>query len=227
MKWIRDSPSESWSDKNAHLLLILVGLAVLSGLGCDRCGYALEERSSPPDGSNRAVILQPDCRATTDLQSHVSLLSIGKRLAREKGNVFIADGNHGVIPFDSHGVMDLDVVCKSDSQIEITYPPRARIFLEAHEFHGIRVSSLLDRGLRTAKLAARSAALAITLVPPLSRYKISNFFKNILHLRQFPVISLLRTNFAEMPGKSQPPGSREQKFKGDAVVRVSRSRRQP
>jgi len=118
MKWIRDSPSESWSDKNAHLLLILVGLAVLSGLGCDRCGYALEERSSPPDGSNRAVILQPDCRATTDLQSHVSLLSIGKRLAREKGNVFIADGNHGVIPFDSHGVMDLDAVWKSDSQIE-------------------------------------------------------------------------------------------------------------
>jgi hypothetical protein len=35
----------------------------------------------------------------------------------------------------------------------------------------------------------------------------------------------MRTNFAEMPGKSQDPGSREKIFKGDAVVRVSRFRR--
>jgi hypothetical protein len=59
-----------------------------------------------------------------------------------------------------------------------------------------------------------------------------------LHLWKFSVISLLRTNFAEMPGKTQQPGSREQNvfdantlrfedFKGDAVVRVSRLRRQP
>jgi hypothetical protein len=33
----------------------------------------------------------------------------------------------------------------------------------------------------------------------------------------------MRTNFAEMPGKSHSPGSREQNVKGDAVVRVSRS----
>ena len=49
-----------------------------------------------------------------------------------------------------------------------------------------------------------------------------------MHLWKFPVISHLRTNFAEMPGKSLDPGSREQgvfrkwKTKGDAVVRVSR-----
>ena len=32
--------------------------------------------------------------------------------------------------------------------------------------------------------------------------------KNILHLCEFLVISKLRTNFAEMPGKSQDTGSR-------------------
>jgi hypothetical protein len=37
----------------------------------------------------------------------------------------------------------------------------------------------------------------------------------------------MRTNFPEMPGKRSQPGSRESNFKGDAVVRVSRLRRQP
>jgi hypothetical protein len=37
-----------------------------------------------------------------------------------------------------------------------------------------------------------------------------NKFKKVLHLWKFPVISQMRTNFAEMPGKSLSPGSREQ-----------------
>jgi hypothetical protein len=38
----------------------------------------------------------------------------------------------------------------------------------------------------------------------------------------------MRTNFAEMPRESLfTLGSREQSFKGDAVVRVSRLRRKP
>jgi hypothetical protein len=49
-----------------------------------------------------------------------------------------------------------------------------------------------------------------------------------LHLWKFPVISHMRTNFAEMPGKSaRHPGAASNIFKGDAVVRVSRLRRKP
>jgi len=48
--------------------------------------------------------------------------------------------------------------------------------------------------------------------------------KKILHLWKIPVISQLRTNFAEMPGNRSDPGNREN-IKGDAVVRVSRLRR--
>ena len=39
--------------------------------------------------------------------------------------------------------------------------------------------------------------------------KFAKFFKKFLHLWKFPVISQLRTNFAEMPGKTHEPGSRE------------------
>ena len=56
---------------------------------------------------------------------------------------------------------------------------------------------------------------------------LQRILKKLLHLRQFFVISQLRTNFAEMPGKTQQPWSRGRKLKGDAVVRVSRLRRQP
>ena len=54
----------------------------------------------------------------------------------------------------------------------------------------------------------------ITSVLALAAKKISIFRKNFLHLPEIPVISQLRTNFAEMPGKTQPPGSREQDFQG-------------
>jgi hypothetical protein len=39
---------------------------------------------------------------------------------------------------------------------------------------------------------------------------LQNKFKKVLHLWKFPVISQMRTNFAEMPGKSLSSGSREQ-----------------
>jgi hypothetical protein len=43
-----------------------------------------------------------------------------------------------------------------------------------------------------------------------------------LHPWEFPVISQLRTNFAEMPGNRIHPGAAGKIFKGDAVVRVGR-----
>ncbi len=68
------------------------------------------------------------------------------------------------------------------------------------------------------------------LITPVLRSCLLNLlriFKKILHLWKFPVISKLRTNFAEMPGKSHDSGSRDTDLKGDAVVRVSRLRRKP
>ena len=42
----------------------------------------------------------------------------------------------------------------------------------------------------------------------------AKYLKKFLHLWKFPVISQLRTNFAEMSGKTQQPGSRESNFQG-------------
>jgi len=64
-------------------------------------------------------------------------------------------------------------------------------------------------------LATRSS------LPPYHTARLQKFAKNIkkiLHLLKIPVISQLGTNFAEMPGKSQHPGSREKQ----AVSRETR-----
>ena len=54
-----------------------------------------------------------------------------------------------------------------------------------------------------------------------------NRLKKLLHLWEFPVISDLRTNSAEMPVESLLPREPRNEIKGDAVVRVSRLRRKP
>ena len=55
---------------------------------------------------------------------------------------------------------------------------------------------------------------AITSVPPARLQKFAKIFRNILHLWKFLVISQVRTNFAEMPGNRNKPGSREQHLQG-------------
>ena len=71
-------------------------------------------------------------------------------------------------------------------------------------------------------LATRISPLHYPRTTPPAYKNLQKIPKKILHLWKFPVISLLRTNFAEMPVESQQPGSRGDQLKGDAVVRVSR-----
>jgi hypothetical protein len=89
-------------------------------------------------------------------------------------------------------------------------------------------STLASGAEKGALSAAASREWPVTFGPEL----VDNFFAKIprifLHLRRISVISQLRTNFAECPGKRSHPGAaresahQERDFKGDAVVRVSR-----
>lgn len=120
--------------------LIFAGLVILAAIACDLGGNRISRGIQSPDGSNRALIFERDCGATTDFSTQVSILPVGKRLPSRGGNIFIADGNHGVVTVDSHGATDVGVGWKNNQQIEITSPPGTRIFLEIPEFYGIRIS---------------------------------------------------------------------------------------
>ena len=60
---------------------------------------------------------------------------------------------------------------------------------------------------RPRRPSGESAGAGITSVPTLLTENFHNFSKIFLHLWKFPVISQLRTNFAEMPGNRSHPGA--------------------
>jgi len=92
-----------------------------------------------PNDSKRVVLFERDCGATTDFSTQISILPVGQQLGTSAGNIFVADANHDIVSVDSHGVMAVDITWKNDQEIEITYPTRARIFLKAPEYQGIRI----------------------------------------------------------------------------------------
>jgi hypothetical protein len=55
------------------------------------------------------------------------------------GNIFIADGNHGAVPIDRRGLMDVRVMWKSGNQLVISYPPDARVFKAERQFQSVTV----------------------------------------------------------------------------------------
>jgi len=111
----------------------------LLSFGCDFCGSRIVREVPSPNGSKRAVLFERDCGATTSFSTQVSIISVGKKLSNENGNIFIADANHDSVPVDSQGVMAVDIAWKNNQEVEITYPTRARIFLRAPDYQGIRI----------------------------------------------------------------------------------------
>jgi hypothetical protein len=65
--------------------------------------------------------------------------------------------------------------------------------------------SLRDTTLRALGVSAVKRLRLYTLVPALLDKSFQNLSKIFLHLPKFPVISQLRTNFAEMPRNRLPP----------------------
>jgi len=118
--------------------LISAGCILLS-FGCDVCNNRMVREIPSPNGSKRAVLFERDCGATTDFSTQVSILPVGKKLGTSAGNTFVADSNHGIVSVDSQSVIAVDIAWKNDQEIEITYPTRARTFLKASEFQGIRI----------------------------------------------------------------------------------------
>ena len=118
--------------------LISAGCLLLS-FGCDLCDNRIVREMLSPNDSKRVVLFERDCGATTDFSTQISILPVGQQLGTSAGNIFVADANHDIVSVDSHGVMAVDITWKNDQEIEITYPTRARIFLKAPEYQGIRI----------------------------------------------------------------------------------------
>lgn len=135
--------------KRAHLDRVLyavalsISVALVAG-GCDAgCKNQVLRDLVAPDGRRHAVVFARDCGATTDFSTHVSVLPAG-RAASGRGNVFVADADHGRAPAGPGGGPDVMVRWLDSHTLEVRYDRRARVFTRSARHDDIDVRFVSD-----------------------------------------------------------------------------------
>ncbi|MGZ4789109.1 MAG: hypothetical protein ACXVZX_11375 [Terriglobales bacterium] len=123
-------------------VVIVVALIMLAGytFTLGMCGNSVAREVPSPDGKWKAVIYERDCGATTDFSTQVSVLEARDDVGDESGNVFITDSNHGAVPISGIGVINVDVLWRSNSEVRVRYPSAARVFKKETRISGVSVS---------------------------------------------------------------------------------------
>jgi hypothetical protein len=91
---------------------------------CGACQNTPLAQVLSPDAKYRAIVFERSCGATTDFSQQVSIVSAHSQLPNEFGNAFVAQG-----------IADgaLDVKWLSESEVLISYPKSAKVFLNESE----------------------------------------------------------------------------------------------
>jgi hypothetical protein len=123
------------------LFLLIVSACV------DPCGNRILAETPSPDGRFKVVMFERDCGATTGFSTQVSIIPSGERLvtaptmfrSTQRGNVFVADTNHGQAPSGPGGGPVVQVAWIGPTSLRITHDKRARVFSEARSVNGVAV----------------------------------------------------------------------------------------
>lgn len=119
----------------------ILALALLAPLAAcnDGCGNRVVSRADAPGGALGAVMFQRDCGATTGFTTQVSILRPGEAPVG-KGNVFIADDDHGAAIAGHWGGPWADIRWLAPHHLHIRHAARTRIFLKQESIAGVRVT---------------------------------------------------------------------------------------
>jgi hypothetical protein len=120
--------------RRSGFLALLALLSACSPL----CGNRVVARAEAPDGAYRAVLFQRDCGATTGFSTQISVLRAGEE-PTAGGNAFRADGD-GAVRAGSWGGPWAEARWLSARHLLIRYAAGARLFAQAEEVAGIRIS---------------------------------------------------------------------------------------
>jgi hypothetical protein len=107
--------------------------------GADMCANDVALRIDAPGGDNSAVLFQRDCGATTGFSTQISILRPGE-VPTEKGNVFIADDDHGAAAEGFWRGPKAEMQWLAPDRLVIRYAARSRIFLRREAQSGVRIS---------------------------------------------------------------------------------------
>jgi len=124
----------------ALIILSSYGAALYAFSSGSMCGNRLASSILSPDRTNKVVIFERSCGATTDFSTQVSLIRAGDSLRGDGGNIFIADSDHGkVTSYSPIGGPRVEASWKDETHLEIQYSPGSRIFLKNSTLNGIQI----------------------------------------------------------------------------------------
>jgi hypothetical protein len=127
-------------------LLLLFVLLVLSFLNaCVRLGTSVTREITSPDNKWDVVLMVRNGGAMTDFSTQISVINKGDTFAKQgalwnPGNIFIADDEHGAVPVDGNGQINVKVAWASASKVIVSYPGKARVFKQEPKFRSVMIS---------------------------------------------------------------------------------------
>ena len=125
-----------------------LGLLLVSASCSNPCQNEIISQVQSPDGRQKAIVFQRDCGATTGFSTQVSILGNSESLPNASGNAFTADADHGKAVSGPNGGPIVLVRWLSNSEIEISYDSKARVFLKESSANSVKIrySSLQSHG---------------------------------------------------------------------------------
>lgn len=121
---------------SAMLALAMSLAACLDGAGL--CQNEIVSRVDAPGGDRTAVLFQRACGATTGFTTQISILGPGE-VPTGKGNVFIADDDHGAAAIGDWGGPWANMEWLGPDRLRIRHAPGSRVFLQRETMAGVRV----------------------------------------------------------------------------------------
>ena len=115
----------------AATIMGLVGglVAVFYFALADTCGNEIKAEFASPDKSQRVVVFERDCGATTTYSLHASLLALDAKLPNTSGNLFVANRTSPA----------LRVRWESPGRVVLDHHAEAHVFKTERRFNGVEV----------------------------------------------------------------------------------------
>jgi hypothetical protein len=103
------------------------------------CGNEIVAEFPSPDATQKLVVFERDCGATSGFSTQVSLVASNTALPNEVGNVFVADTDHGAARSGPVGGPVINISWESGQSVLLTYDPKARVMMNAREVGHVHI----------------------------------------------------------------------------------------
>lgn len=113
-----------------------IGIYVLIG---NFCSNDLQAEIYSPSKNMKSIVFQRDCGATTSFSTQVSVFPAASKQQNEKGNIFIADTNHGEAPAAPWGGPNIKVEWLNNRTLQIEKHEKTRVFKAESSYQEIHV----------------------------------------------------------------------------------------